>query len=48
MIVSAAEAKRAPGPLLSGCSNHLNWSKVFGVQAAIADKVISDFFAEIF
>ena len=48
LIVSAAEAKRAPGPLLSGCSNHLNWSKVFGVQATIADKVISDFFAEIF
>ena len=48
MIVSAAEAKRAPGPLLSRCSNHLNWYKVFGVQAAIADKVISDFFAEIF
>ena len=34
MIASAAEAKRAPGPLLSGCSNHLNWSKVFGVQAS--------------
>ena len=48
LIVSAPKMKRAPGPLLSSCSNHLNWSKVFVVQATIADKVISDFFAEIF
>ena len=28
-------AKRAVGPLLSGCSNHLNWSKVFGARSVV-------------
>ena len=38
MVGSAVEARRAPGPLLSGFSTHLNWSKVFGAQAAVALK----------
>ena len=40
-VASAVESRRAPGPFLSGSSNRLNWSKVFG-------RVIADFFAEIF
>ena len=47
MVASAVEARSAPGPPLSGCSNHFDWSKVFGAQAVVA-KMISDFFAEIY
>ena len=43
MVPSAVETRRAPGPVLCG----LNWSKVLGAQAVVADKVIADFFAEI-
>ena len=44
MAASAVESRRAPGSLLDGISNHLNWSIVFGAQAVVADRVIADFF----
>ena len=48
MVASAVEARRAPGPVLSGCPNHLNRSTVVCTQAVVADKVIADFFAEMY
>ena len=41
-VSSPVESRRDPGPLLSGSSNHLNWSDVFGAQTRAQRRGVGD------